>query len=180
MAAEKLKNQSGQALMEFIIFLPFMLMLYTVVIILGDAIHGSINQQKATRGYFYYRIQNSAHITRPFRAGGAPVFTNWQTFGMFFLGWADYLENSANPVYPCYKLNLPFAAAAGDVCNSTYSGAVPTTQFIRVGTVYGLCGASYARSMNTTGASEYSEQPQSGNADELVTSVTGESSCLIN
>ena len=49
-------KQQGQALVEFIIFLPFMLMMYTVVITLGDAINGSINQQKATRAYFYYRL----------------------------------------------------------------------------------------------------------------------------
>lgn len=179
MGVEK-NNQQGQALVEFIIFLPFMLMFYTLVVILGDAINGSINQQKATRGYFYYRIQNSPYITRPFRSGGSggnEVFRNWNSFGMFFIGWADYLEGGRNPVHPCYKLNLPFAAAAGDVCNQKYSQ--PTTQFIRVGTVYGVCGATMARSTNSGGAGEYAEHPQGGSGDQIVETVINEGSCLI-
>lgn len=176
MTAAKRVGQRGQALVEFIIFLPFMLTMYTLVVMIGDAINGSINQQKATRGYFYYRMQNTSYITRPLRSGGVPAFTNWNTFGMFFLGWADYLEGGLSPVYPCYKLNLPFSAAAGDRCEDRYT--TPTTQFIRVGTVYGLCGATMSRSTGA-GPSEFAEQPQGGNVDEVVQSVLAESSCLI-
>lgn len=155
-------------------------MFYTLVVILGDAIHGSINQQKVTRGYFYYRIQNSPYITRPFRSADSsntPLFTNWTTFGMFFIGWADYLEEGRNPIHPCYKLNLPFAAAEGDVCDQRYSQT--TTQFIRVGTVYGACGATMARSTNVGGTGEYAEHPQGGTGDQIVETVINEGSCLI-
>ena len=175
------RNQRGQALVEFILFLPFMLMLYSTVVILGDSIHGSINQQKVTRGYFYFRIQNSPTITRPFRSGGIPIYTNWTNFGMFFIGWSDFLDNE-QPVYPCYKLNLPFSSAAGDTCEDTYSngsGGLPSTQFIRVGTVYGACGATISRSTNA-GPGEYVEQPVNGSTADTVLSVISDSSCTIS
>jgi hypothetical protein len=141
----KQTRERGQALIEFILFLPFMLMMYTVVVNLGDAIHGSINQQKATRAYFYYRIQNSPQVTRPVRgSGGAPVFNAWNVFGQFWVGWADYLEGGRQPVYPCYRLNLPVGSSASDTCEESYDE--PTSQFIRVGTVYGVCGATYTKS----------------------------------
>lgn len=174
MVANKLA-QRGQALIEFIIFLPLMLTMYMLVMMLGDAINGSINQQKATRGYFYFRMQNSSYITRPFRSNGNKIFESWENFGMFYLGWADYLEGDRVPVYPCYKLNLPMSEVSGDSCEQAYSR--PTTQFIRVGTVYGACGATMSRSTNA-GAGEYAEQPQ-GAGDDVVLGAIAEGSCLI-
>lgn len=173
----KHSRESGQALVEFIIFLPLMLTMYSLVVIFGDAINGSINQQKATRGYFYFRIQNSPYIVRPLRdRQGTPVFGSWESFGMFFVGWADYLENEQFPVYPCYRLNLPFAAAAGDRCEQPYS--TRSTQFIRVGTVYGACGASMGRSQ-AAGTRDYAEQPQGGDNEEVILGAISEGSCLI-
>jgi hypothetical protein len=51
----KFLNQEGQAVFELLIFLPFLLFLYTIYYTAGNAINGSINQQKAVRGYFYSR-----------------------------------------------------------------------------------------------------------------------------
>lgn len=135
----KNKNEKGQALIELIIFLPLMFMLYSVISGYANAINGSINQQKVTRSYFYYRIQNNSTIPKPDPDGG---YRSWSRFGMFFIGWKDYFQGRT-PVYPCYKVSIPLASAGSDVCQEKYT--TPTTQFIRVGTVYGLCGASYAR-----------------------------------
>ena len=44
-------NRKGQAIFEFIIFLPILLILYGVLVSVSSAINGSINQQKATRGF---------------------------------------------------------------------------------------------------------------------------------
>jgi len=177
MAAKKIAQQRGQALVEFIIFLPLMLAMYTLVVTLGDAINGSINQQKSTRAYFYFRMQNSPNITRPFRLGPAKFYESWQSFGHFWLGWTDYLEGGANgqPVAPCYKLNLPFGTGSGDKCDESYSRE--TTPFIRVGTVYGACGATYGKSSGAGG--EYAEVPRDGNSDEMILGAISESSCVI-
>jgi hypothetical protein len=165
--------EKGQALIEFIIFLPFMLMMYTVVASLGDAIYGSINQQKVTRAYFYYRLQNNSQISKQQRSGGNLTNQNWVQFGHYFIGWSDYLQGDA-PYAPCYRLNLPFAAGAGDTCDQTYSNL--TTQFIRVATVYGLCGATMARGANP---GEFAELPAGGNEAEILNTVISESSCYI-
>ena len=98
-------KEKGQALIEFIIFLPFMLMMFMIVLTLGNAINGSINQQKAVRGYFYYRLQNNSQITR------RNVPSIGTMMGHYMVGWADYIEGNA-PVAPCYKLKMPFSANA--------------------------------------------------------------------
>jgi Flp pilus assembly protein TadG len=166
------KKQKGQALIEFIVFLPFMLMMYTVVISLGDAIYGSINQQKATRSYFYYRLSNNSQISRPQRQGTDLVNAQWSMFGHFFVGWADYLLNS-QPVAPCYRLNLPFAPSGSDTCEASYTDT--TTQFIRVATVYGVCGATMVRE----DAGNFTEMPAGTNDPAILDAVLQGSSCLI-
>ncbi len=57
-----LKNQKGQAIFELIIFLPFLIFLYTIYSTTGNAINGSINQQKAVRGYFYGLLRGNSYI----------------------------------------------------------------------------------------------------------------------
>jgi len=169
------KNQKGQALIELILFLPFMLMMYTVVVSLGDAIHASINQQKIARSYFYYRLQNNSQISKPQRGdGGGLINVNWKQFGHYFIGWSDYL-NADNPIAPCFKLNLPFAPGAGDTCEASYT--TETTQFVRVATVYGLCGATMARLESAPG--DYAELPGPGESEVALGTVLDQSSCFI-
>mgnify|MGYP001231508587 FL=1 len=40
------QNEDGQSIIEFLLFLPFIIMMYSVVMSLGSAINASINQQK--------------------------------------------------------------------------------------------------------------------------------------
>ncbi len=170
------KQEGGQALIELIVFLPFMLMMYTVVVSLGDAIHSSINQQKITRAYFYYRLQNNSQISKPQRGdGGGLINASWRQFGHYFIGWSDYL-NADNPVAPCFKLNLPFAPGAGDTCDSSYT--TQTTQFVRVATVYGLCGATINKSELSPG--DYVELPGPGTDASVLDTVLTISNCYIS
>lgn len=139
----KLFNQKGQALIELIIFLPLMFMFYSMISGFANAINGSINQQKVTRGYFYYRVQGNSTVPKP--AGGS--YLNWETFGMYYIGWKDKFtsgsDESGKPVSPCYKLSIPLAPGTTDNCEDKYT--TPSTMFIRVQTVYGICGATYRR-----------------------------------
>ncbi len=137
---KKIQNEKGQSLIEFVLFLPFMLMLYSVIINVSNAINGSINQQKVTRAYFYYNMQNNSMIPKPTR--GADPSENWSSFGMQIMGWNTKIINES-PVMACYKFNLPLGTGDEDNCDSAYSGK--TTQYIRVGTVYGVCGATYKK-----------------------------------
>lgn len=132
------KHQQGQALIELIIFLPLMITLYSVIGGFASSINGSINQQKITRSYFYYRVQNNSTIPTP-KVGD---FDNWKTFGMFFIGWRDKYVNGDSPVMPCFKITIPFKENPADKCEDAYSET--KTLWIRVGTIYGICGATYA------------------------------------
>lgn len=130
-------QQDGQALIELIIFLPLMLTLYSVIGGFASSINGSINQQKITRAYFYYRIQNNSTVPGP-KLGS---WDKWKKFGMFYIGWKDYFQGDASPVMPCYKVSIPFKEAEKDKCEEAYTKA--QTLWVRVGTVYGICGATY-------------------------------------
>jgi len=133
-------DQEGQALIELIIFLPLIFTLYGLIGGFANAINGSINQQKITRAYFYYRTQNNSTIPKPLQV---PNFQNWRRFGLVFTGWSDepISDSTPAPVAPCYEISFPVAGAPNDRCENQY--ATKTTQFIRVGTAYGICGASY-------------------------------------
>jgi hypothetical protein len=137
------KNQKGQALIELIIFLPFMFIIYGLITGFANAIFGSINQQKATRAYFYYRVQNNSTIPR--RPDSS---VRWTKYGTYFVGWREKLVDDV-PLHPCYKITIPLSSPDDDGCDSEYTGGDrPSTQFMRVGTVYGFCGATYIRQNN--------------------------------
>lgn len=133
-----IKNDKGQALIELIIFLPLMITLYSVIGGFASSINGSINQQKITRAYFYYRIQNNSTIPGP-KSG---PWETWSKFGMFNIGWRDYLVGGQeNPVMTCYRVSIPFKNAPNEKCDEPYTQT--NTLWVRVGTVYGLCGGTY-------------------------------------
>lgn len=140
-AKKKLLDQKGQALVEFLLFLPFMLMMYSVTLSIGNAINASINQQKITRGFFFYRIQNNSTIPKPNR--NLNVHANWQMFGMEITGWMQRLLGD-QPVASCYRFRVPLGDTEEDECENSYTGT--STQFIRVGTVFGICGSTYVNS----------------------------------
>jgi hypothetical protein len=143
-AKNLLNNSNGQALVEFLLFLPFMLMLYATISSIGNAINGSINQQKATRAYFYYVTQNNSMIPKPVKQ--ERVEDAWRLFGMQIIGWKEKFANGTTPVATCYKFALPLGQTENDECDEGYAGQ--TTQFIRVGTVYGVCGATFSNEQN--------------------------------
>lgn len=142
-----MKKERGQALIELIIFLPLMITLYSVIGGFASSINGSINQQKVTRAYFYYRVQNNSTIPGP-KTG--EVVDTWRQFGMYYIGWRDYFKGGddagGQPVMPCYKISIPFKDNPADKCEDRYSQS--QTLWVRVGTIYGVCGATYLNQGN--------------------------------
>jgi hypothetical protein len=133
----------------------------------ANAINGSINQQKFTRSYFYFKLQNNSTIPKP---TGESIENNWSNFGMFFIGWRDRSDNE-KPVAACYQLTIPLSANQDDKCEQKYSN--PSTMFIRVETVYGVCGGSYEK----LGSNDFALLPDYFNRQFQLT--TSESSCLL-
>jgi hypothetical protein len=164
----KRTDQNGQALIELIIFLPLMFMVYSMIGGFASAINGSINQQKITRAYFYYLTQGNSLAPGPDSKG--QVHNSWQQFGMSFVGWREKFVSGDNPTMPCYKINVPLKAAPTDKCDEPYS--TETSLFIRVGTAYGICGATFR---NESGSTLW--LPNSPNAN--YSNVVDISSCTI-
>lgn len=153
-----LENEQGQALIEFILFFPFLLMMYSVTLSIGNAINASINQQKQTRSYFYYRLQNNSTAPTPDRQEGNGM--RFSRLGQQVNLWGVKLLGK-NPVAACFKFNVALGEAEDDSCEEAYSD--PSTQYIRVGTAYGICGATY---QNDNG--NYIRLPSYGFANEVV------------
>lgn len=147
----KKSNEKGQALIELIVFLPLMVAIYSVINSFANAINGSINQQKIARAYFYNRIQNNSTIPGT-KVSDPGTIAGWQSFGMFYIGWKEKFEgggdDEGNPIMPCYRINLPFQNAPTDQCEQEYTQA--ETLWVRVGTVYGVCGATYVNRSGKT------------------------------
>lgn len=134
-----LRSSRGQALIELIVFLPMMFMIYSLISGFASAINGSINQQKITRAYFYFRTQNNS--TAPTPDYPDQGYKTWQRFGMTFIGWRAKFLPGDNPSMACYRVSLLTASGKDKECDQAYNE--PVAQFIRVGTIYGICGASY-------------------------------------
>lgn len=164
----QMRNEKGQALIELIIFLPLIVTLYSVISGFANSINGSINQQKITRAYFYNRIQNNSTIPGPGLVRAE--FPAWQFFGMFYIGWKDYFKNAGSPVMPCYKVSIPFKDSPKDKCEDSYTDT--KTLWVRVGTIYGVCGATY---MHSDGRVFYAPDSQSISFN----SVVDRNSCTI-
>ena len=137
-------DQNGQGIVEFLFFLPFMLMMYSVTVSLSGSMNASINQQKVARSFFYYRMMNNSTFPKPRRSDDGEPSDAWKKFGFQIIGWAENLAGgNESPVAPCYKFRLPLGEGADDECDEKYTGS--SSQFIRIQTVYGVCGATYFR-----------------------------------
>ncbi len=130
--------QTGQALFEMLLFFPFMLILYSVIMSMGGAINGSINQQKVARAYFYSQVKNNSHIPAASDLDNLSISSH---VGAFFIGWREYSDGLV-PVAPCYKVSPFVRASTSEDCDQSREQS--TTSFIRVKTAYGVCSATYS------------------------------------
>ncbi|OUR93107.1 hypothetical protein A9Q84_21635 [Halobacteriovorax marinus] len=148
MAANKkinsiVENENGQAIFEFVVFLPFIIFLFTVLVNLSNSINGSINQQKALRGYFYRILEHDSkapnrididYLSSQGRNIIAPVS----------LGWAKKRVGDAQSFGTCYKF-LSLFGSSDEECEESLSGE-NSSNFVKVFTFYGVCGSTYLKS----------------------------------
>lgn len=137
---DKKNGEKGQALFEFIVFIPLILILLSLFMTINSALNASINQQKFTRSFFYNLNQNDSRLPNKnaldsIKGDGA------MSASMFALGWRESTKG-AIPVAPCFKIKTFFGNPSEEQCSPGEKGKM-TTQFIRVKTVYGICGATY-------------------------------------
>jgi len=140
-------GESGQAIFELIVFIPFLLYLTSILITLGNSINGAINQQKIVRGYFHgtYRGNPTAPIVRDlmdYQNNGI------NSSGLVAFGWRGSslgaAGGSSQSIATCYKLNQMVGSDPNkdDNCEDP-SNSEGSTGFIRIYTMYASCGQTY-------------------------------------
>ena len=137
-----LKNKKGQSVFEFLVFVPFLLLLLQTFLKVGGAINGSINQQKHLRGYFYYKMKNNSYFPT---VNDLEQLGGMTQVGYSAFGWSEELVGGKQPKAPCYKLSSFFGEPI-DSCGEVTEKSEGKSQFVRVYSVYGLCGGVYTMS----------------------------------
>ena len=139
---KKAKNKKGQSIFEFIVFVPFLILMLQVFMNVGGAINGSINQQKSLRGYFYYKLKNSSYF--PTLGDLKNMDGGMGRVGYNAFGWNTELVGGKKPKAPCYLLNSFFGEPI-DTCEELSEKAEGKSQYVRIYSVYGLCGGPLVR-----------------------------------
>jgi hypothetical protein len=137
-----LLNESGQAIFEMILFLPILIFLYTIYYTIGNSISGSINQQKAVRGYFYARVKNNSYVTS-LNELKAHKLTGITWVGFNAIGWTQHMEEK-NAFAPCFTFSSLLKNKSTETCDGSEREDEKASRFIRLFTVYGVCGATYS------------------------------------
>ncbi len=135
------KNEKGQALFEFIFFLPFMLIFYTMIIHIAGAINGSINQQKSLRGIFFGRLKGNITTPPERLAKSVAEETGANFFGMYSLIYSVRSEGRA-AVAACYNIPL-FGTPDPEECDEAQDREDISSPNVHVKTGFGICGMSY-------------------------------------
>ncbi len=143
-------DQKGQALFELIIFLPFLIFLYTIYYTAGSSINASINQQKSVRGYFYSLVKGNSYIN------SLPELEELSGFsikmvGFSAVGWREKSEDGKKAFAPCFKFSSILKNTSTEECDDSSREEGGKTRNIRVFTFYGVCGPVYTEVADATG-----------------------------
>lgn len=151
-----LKNQKGQAIFELLIFLPFLIFLYSIYYTTGNSISASINQQKAVRGYFYSLTKGNSYLNTysDLKAFGEEALVS---VGFSAVGWREREVNKKGSLAPCFKFSSLLKNQSSEECDSPERPEENSSRFIRIFTFYGVCGPVYKKT--TDGIGEFFEIP---------------------
>ncbi len=141
------KNEEGQSIFEFIMFLPFFIYLLSVMVNVGNAINASINQQKASRSYTFHLYKGNSNAP-PAQDLLSPTLESFNSIDLIAIGWREKEVNNISSLAPCFKFQ---SFLSGESSNETCERPLienSMTNFIRVYTAFGWCGATYHRGEN--------------------------------
>lgn len=139
-----LSNEKGQALFEMILFIPFILFLYTIYYTAGNAINGSIVQQKAVRGYFYISLKGNSYIVN--RVDLLHLKDQgMKRIGFNAFGWTDHMGGSGGKESfgTCFKFSSLLKNGSNEECDSNARDSEGSSRYVRLFTFYGVCGPNY-------------------------------------
>lgn len=156
-----LENEEGQAIFELVIFLPVMLYLLVMLLNVGNSINASINQQQATRGYTYYLLKGNSLGFRRGDLDGLTGAGNVNEVSAFIVGWRVEQESSGTKSFgSSYRLpTLPWIGQDPEDCMDKTDSGEQRTECIKIFTIYGICGESYALTEGAYFKSDYPGSP---------------------
>ena len=135
-------KEKGQAIFELIIFLPILIFFLIVISNYGNSINASINQLKASRSYLFYLLKGNSMGIRTidfsdFRSEGV------QSIGNFIIGWRETSEGDSNSFGSCYEMPALPGNSTSDFSLCKDKIEQNQTKFIKIFTMYGICGETY-------------------------------------
>jgi hypothetical protein len=165
---KNLRENGGQSIFELIVFVPLLLIVLTIMINTGNAINASINQQKATRGYYYFLLRGNSMIQRAawLSQGWGFGFTE---MGFNAVGWRKSDAGSADgiPFAACFKYSSFLSNLGGETeCDDPSDSAEQRSPFVKIFTVYGMCSQTYQS--NDNGANIFVNRRSSGTASGCI------------
>lgn len=140
-----LANEKGQAIFEMILFIPFILFLYTIYYTAGNALNGSINQQKAVRGYFYISMKGNSYVNNTVDLNILKG-SGMKKIGFNAFGWTDHMGGSGGKETfgTCFKFSSILKNGSNEDCDSNERENPGSSRYVRLFTFYGVCGPSYS------------------------------------
>ncbi len=134
---ENINNENGQAIFEFIIFLPFFILFFGIMVSVIGSINSSINHQTILRGYFFYSIRNNS--TLPFNQDMNNYLSKGiSSVGAYSYGWSKETQGE-NQLGACFK--TPSLRPRENKCESGIDDTV--SGLIKIFSAYGVCSKSY-------------------------------------
>lgn len=154
-----LDDAKGQAIFEFILFMPFLFFVLALLISFGNSINNSINQQKFTRRYLYFNLKgnsNGIHVSELESMAAAQILG----VSIFSIGWREKSGSNGTSSYiPCRTMPRFLENLPAEDCDDAKSDRGPMSQesaesmteaesrelspYIKVGTLYGVCARTY-------------------------------------
>lgn len=136
------KNQKGQAIFEFIIFIPLLVFLYTIFYTAGNSLNGAINQQKAIRGYYYNLLKNNSYIISQ---NDLIQLKNrgMNKIGFFALGYKEHGQSESEQFASCFQFSSMLRGTSNEKCDDSSRTDEGSSTFIRIFLAYGVCSANY-------------------------------------
>ena len=153
-----MKNQKGQAIFEMILFLPLLMFLYTIFYTTGNSMSGSINQQKATRGYFYSLVKQNSYVNRLVDLNSLNK-NGIKMVGFNAIGWRDHDQGDTKSFAPCFKFSSLLKNGTTEECDSDQRDEAQSSRFVRVFTFYGVCGPTFSMGKDSVTGDTYITEP---------------------
>lgn len=141
-----MKDDSGQSLFEFLFFLPLFVFFASFISNIGNSINTSINQQKLTRGYFFYLTQNNSFIPARGLLNNLGSLSRVSQFSIFYRVKENDNGKSRPETYEKPNIFIGGSDEESQYLRGDDEDLDSQSDFIRIFTGFGICSNGYSKS----------------------------------